>query len=150
MIMNSTIANLANAEEKLKINNDSVKTTLESLKNEIDQITKNSENTLKVKYEDLKTKINLEKEKIHGLMIINNEIFRESKLEPSDIKNKKLEIDDLAKPIAATFFTVASFSGILGYKISLILAAIVGFIAFLFTLKLKSRDEQFKTMMSNQ
>ena len=45
---------------------------------------------------------------------------------------------------------IASFSGILGYKISLILAAIVGFIAFLFTLKLKSRDEQFKTMMSNQ
>ena len=104
---------IINAEEKLKINNDSVKTTLESLKNEIDQITKNSENTLKVKYEDLKTKINLEKEKIHGLMIINNEIFREFKFENSDIKDKKIEIEDLAKPIAATFATVASLSGII-------------------------------------
>lgn len=45
---------------------------------------------------------------------------------------------------------IASFSGILGYKISLILAAIVGFIAFLFTFKLKSRDEQFETMKANQ
>ncbi|WP_405307065.1 MFS transporter [Methanobrevibacter sp.] len=45
---------------------------------------------------------------------------------------------------------IASFSGILGYKVSLILAAIVGFIAFLFTFKLKSRDEQFETMKANQ
>ena len=44
---------------------------------------------------------------------------------------------------------IASFSGILGYKISLILAAIVAFVAFLFTLKLKSRDEQIETMKSN-
>lgn len=45
---------------------------------------------------------------------------------------------------------IASFAGILGYKISLILAAIVAFIAFLFTLKLKSRDEQIETMKKNQ
>jgi MFS family permease len=45
---------------------------------------------------------------------------------------------------------IASFSGIMGYKISLILAAIVAFIAFLFTLKLKNRDEQIATMKSNQ
>lgn len=45
---------------------------------------------------------------------------------------------------------IASFSGILGYKVSLILAALVAFIAFLFTFKLKSRDEQFETMKSNQ
>ena len=45
---------------------------------------------------------------------------------------------------------IASFSGILGYNISLILAAIVAFVAFLFTLKLKSRDEQMATMKSNQ
>ena len=45
---------------------------------------------------------------------------------------------------------IASFSGILGYKISLILAAMVAFVAFLFTLKLKSRDEQMATMKSNQ
>lgn len=45
---------------------------------------------------------------------------------------------------------IASFSGIMGYKISLILAAIVAFIAFLFTLKLKSRDEQMTTMKTNQ
>ena len=44
---------------------------------------------------------------------------------------------------------IASFSGILGYKISLILAAAVAFIAFLFTLKLKGRDEQIETMKSN-
>ena len=44
---------------------------------------------------------------------------------------------------------IASFSGILGYKISLVLAAAVAFIAFLFTLKLKSRNEQIETMKSN-
>lgn len=44
---------------------------------------------------------------------------------------------------------IASFSGILGYRISLILAAIVSFIAFIFTLKLKGRDEQIETMKSN-
>ena len=45
---------------------------------------------------------------------------------------------------------IASFAGIMGYKISLILASAVAFIAFLFTLKLKSRDEQIKTMKINQ
>ena len=45
---------------------------------------------------------------------------------------------------------IASFSGILGYKVSLILAAIVALIAFLFTLRLKSRDEQIATMKANQ
>ena len=44
---------------------------------------------------------------------------------------------------------IASFSGILGYKVSLMLAAAVAFIAFLFTLKLKGRDEQIETMKSN-
>ncbi len=45
---------------------------------------------------------------------------------------------------------IASFTGILGYKMSLILAAIVALIGFLFTLRLKSRDEQMATMKANQ
>ena len=45
---------------------------------------------------------------------------------------------------------IASFSGIIGYTVSLFLAAIVAFIAFLFTLRLKSRDEQIETMKANQ
>lgn len=45
---------------------------------------------------------------------------------------------------------IASFSGIIGYKLSLIIATIVAFIAFLFTLKLKTRDEQIETMKANQ
>ncbi|MBQ2666135.1 MFS transporter [Methanobrevibacter sp.] len=45
---------------------------------------------------------------------------------------------------------IASFSGILGYKLSLVLAGIVAFVAFLFTLRLKGRDEQMETMKSNQ
>ncbi len=45
---------------------------------------------------------------------------------------------------------IASFSGILGYKISLVLGSIVALIAFVFTLKLKSRDEQIETMKQNQ
>ena len=44
---------------------------------------------------------------------------------------------------------IASFMGIMGYKVSLFLAALVAFVAFLFTLKLKSRDEQIETMKSN-
>ena len=104
---------IINAETKLKKYNDNVKTTLENLKNEIEQINKNSENSLKIKYEDLNTKINLEKQKIQGLMIINNNILREFKFENKDIKNKEMEIDALAKPLAATFFGVASFGGII-------------------------------------
>ena len=45
---------------------------------------------------------------------------------------------------------IASFSGIFGFKISLILSSIVSIIAFIFTLKLKNRDEQLKTMQLNQ
>ena len=45
---------------------------------------------------------------------------------------------------------IASFAGILGYKISLFLASIVAIIAFAFTLRLKSRDEQIATMKANQ
>ena len=45
---------------------------------------------------------------------------------------------------------IASFSGIWGYKISLILAATVAFIAFLATFKLKNRNEQIETMKLNQ
>ena len=45
---------------------------------------------------------------------------------------------------------IASFSGILGYKISLLLAAAVAFIAFVATFKLKNRNEQIETMKSNQ
>ena len=44
---------------------------------------------------------------------------------------------------------IASFSGIFGYKTSLILASVVSVIAFIFTLKLKSRDEQIQTMKEN-
>lgn len=45
---------------------------------------------------------------------------------------------------------IASFSGIWGYKISLLLASVVAIIAFIFTLRLKSRDEQIETMKINQ
>ena len=45
---------------------------------------------------------------------------------------------------------ISSFTGILGYTLSLILAAIVAIIAFLFTLRLKGRDEQMATMRENQ
>ncbi len=45
---------------------------------------------------------------------------------------------------------IASFTGIGGYKISLFLAAIIAFIAFIFTFKLKNRNEQFETMKSNR
>ena len=45
---------------------------------------------------------------------------------------------------------IASFSGIIGYKVSLFLAAVVALIAFAFTLRLKSRDEQIETMKANQ
>lgn len=45
---------------------------------------------------------------------------------------------------------IASFSGIWGYKISLLLASVVAIIAFIFTMRLKSRDEQIETMKMNQ
>lgn len=103
---------IVNAETKLKKYDESVKNTLNGLKNEIEEITKNSENSLKVKYEDLKTKINLEKEKIQGLMIINNDIFREFKLINTDIKNNDLQINDITKPLVGVFASIAAMSGI--------------------------------------
>ena len=104
---------IVNAETKLKKYDESVKNTLNGLKNEIEEITKNSENSLKVKYEDLKTKINLEKEKIQGLMIINNDLFREFKLINTDIKNNDLQIIDITKPIVGTLASIATISGII-------------------------------------
>lgn len=104
---------IVNAETKLKKYDESVKNTLNSLKNEIEEITKNSENSLKVKYEDLKTKINLEKEKIQGLMIINNDIFREFKLINTDIKNNDLQINDITKPMGIALASIATISGII-------------------------------------
>ena len=103
---------IVNAETKLKKYDESVKNTLNGLKNEIEEITKNSENSLKVKYEDLKTKINLEKEKIQGLMIINNDIFREFKLINTDIKNNDLQIIDITKPMVGVFAGIATLTGI--------------------------------------
>ena len=102
---------IVNAETKLKKYDESVKNTLNGLKNEIEEITKNSENSLKVKYEDLKTKINLEKEKIQGLMIINNDIFREFKLINTDIKNNDLQIN-ITKPMVGVFAGIATLTGI--------------------------------------
>ena len=103
---------IVNAETKLKKYDENVKSTLNGLKNEIEEITKNSENSLKVKYEDLKTKINLEKEKIQGLMIINNDIFREFKLINTDIKNNDLQIIDITKPMVGVFAGIATLTGI--------------------------------------
>ena len=45
---------------------------------------------------------------------------------------------------------IASFSGILGYQVSLIIATVTAIFAFLVSLKLKSWDEQRKSMMENQ
>ena len=45
---------------------------------------------------------------------------------------------------------IASFSGILGYQISLILAMVVSIISFILTLQLKNRNEQIKVMKLNQ
>ena len=104
---------IVNAETKLKKYDESVKNTLNGLKNEIEEITKNSENSLKVKYEDLKTKINLEKEKIQGLMIINNDIFREFKLINTDIKNNDLQIIDITKPMVGVVASIATIYGII-------------------------------------
>ena len=104
---------IVNAETKLKKYDESVKNTLNGLINEIEEITKNSENSLKVKYEDLKTKINLEKEKIQGLMIINNDIFREFKLINTDIKNNDLQINDITKPMVGALASIATISGII-------------------------------------
>ena len=104
---------IVNAETKLKKYDESVKSTLNGLINEIKEITKNSENSLKVKYEDLKTKINLEKEKIQGLMIINNDIFREFKLINTDIKNNDLQINDITKPMVSALAGIATISGII-------------------------------------
>ena len=103
---------IVNAETKLKKYDENVKSTLNGLKNEIEEITKNYENSLKVKYKDLKTKINLEKEKIQGLMIINNDIFREFKLINTDIKNNDLQIIDITKPMVGVFAGIATLTGI--------------------------------------
>ena len=104
---------IVNAETKLKKYDENVKSTLNGLKNEIEEITKNYENSLKVKYKDLKTKINLEKEKIQGLMIINNDLFREFKLINTDIKNNDLQINDITKPMVAALAGIATISGII-------------------------------------
>ena len=45
---------------------------------------------------------------------------------------------------------IASFSGIAGYMICFIISAVVSIVAFVFSTKLKSRDEQIESMIENQ
>ena len=83
---------------KLKESNDNVDTALSNLKNEIDQIIRTNNDSYKSKYENLNAKINIEIAKIKGLIIEYNSKLKELNLKIQVLQDKKISIEDIAKP----------------------------------------------------
>ena len=120
-----------NAEIKIKESNDEVNSALKKMKEEIDKKIKESDESYKLKQENLKTQINLQKEKVGGVLIENNLFLRGATLENHTIEDEDIKIKEI---LGATTITTTS----IGVVSAIILAIMdtVGFTAFveLFTI----------------
>ena len=123
-----------NAEIKIKESNDEVKATLNKMKEEIDKKIKESDESYKLKQENLKTQINLQKEKIGGILIENNLFLREEALKNNNIKDENIDLKEIVGPATITFSTIGLLSGIffgiameIGFTTCVEAATVVGF-----------------------
>ena len=123
-----------NAEIKIKESNDEVKATLNKMKEEIDKKIKESDKSYKLKQENLKTQINLQKEKIGGILIENNLFLREEALKNNNIKDENIDLKEIVGPATITFSTIGFLSGIffgivmeIGFTACVEAATVVGF-----------------------
>ena len=123
-----------NAEIKIKESNDEVKATLNKMKEEIDKKIKESDKSYKLKQENLKTQINLQKEKIGGILIENNLFLREEALKNNNIKDENIDLKEIVGPATITFSTIGLLSGIffgiameIGFTACVEMATVAGF-----------------------
>ena len=123
-----------NAKIKIKESNDEVNATLNKMKEEIDKKIKESDESYKLKQENLKTQINLQKEKIGGILIENNLFLREEALKNNNIKDENIDLKEIVGPATITFSTIGLLSGIffgiameIGFTACVEMATVAGF-----------------------
>ena len=102
-----------NAETKIKNSKDEVNEALLKMKEEIDKKIKEADESYKLKQENLKTQINIQKEKIGDVLIENNLFLRGAELENHTIKNKEMEIKEIVAPTTITVLSLGFISGII-------------------------------------
>ena len=123
-----------NAKIKIKESNDEVNATLNKMKEEIDKKIKESDESYKLKQENLKTQINLQKEKIGGILIENNLFLRGEALKNNNIKDENIDLKEIVGPATITFSTIGFLSGIflgivmeIGFTACVEMATVAGF-----------------------
>ena len=102
-----------NAETKKKNKKDEVNEALLKMKEEIDKKIKEADESYKLKQENLKTQINIQKEKIGDVLIENNLFLRGAELENHTVKNKEMEIKEIVAPTTITVLSLGFISGII-------------------------------------
>ena len=102
-----------NAETKIKNSKDEVNEALLKMKEEIDKKIKEADESYKLKQENLKTQINIQKEKIGDVLIENNLFLRGAELENHTIKNKEMEFKEIVAPTTITVLSLGFISGII-------------------------------------
>ena len=100
-----------NAETKLKKSNYQLNDALSKMKEEIDIKIKEADESYKLKQENLKMQINIQKEKIGGALIENNIFLRKTELENHTIENKDIDIKEIVGPTAITVSSIGFISG---------------------------------------
>ena len=83
------------------------------MKEEIDKKIKEADESYKLKQENLKTQINIQKEKIGDVLIENNLFLRGAELENHTIKNKEMEFKEIVAPTTITVLSLGFISGII-------------------------------------
>ena len=123
-----------NAETKIKNSKDEVNGALLKMKEEIDKKIKESDESYKLKQENLKTQINLQKEKIGGILIENNLFLRGEALKNNNIKDENIDLKEIVGPATITFSTIGFLSGIflgivmeIGFTACVEMATVAGF-----------------------
>ena len=102
-----------NAETKIKNSKDEVNEALLKMKEEIDKKIKEADESYKLKQENLKTQINIQKEKKGDVLIENNLFLRGAELENHTVKNKEMEIKEIVAPTTITVLSLGFISGII-------------------------------------
>ena len=83
------------------------------MKEEIDKTIKEEDESYKLKQENLKKQINIQKEKIGDILIENNLFLRGSTLKNNTLKNKEIEAEEIFEPMATTFKTLGILTAII-------------------------------------
>lgn len=118
------------AEAKIKESKNEVYIAVLNMKKEIEEKIKEADESYKLKQENLKTHINIEKEKI-GISIIENNLFINCSIfENLAIKNKVIEIKEEIRHIEKSISTFALLSKIINdiviFKLYLSSASVIG------------------------